>query len=105
MAREDLTPGSRNWKIINGPASADGIQAQDGNGTGANAVECNARLATDAASNTGWEPSGFARPVPTYPNAWVRLKRVGSTLTAYSSSNGVQWAQNAYTDWSTNAVA
>jgi len=104
MVREDLTSGSRNWNIVNDPTSADGIPAQDGNGTGANLVECNARLSAGVASNTGWEPAGFARPTPTYPNAWVRLKRVGNTLTAFSSSDGVQWKTNAYTDWSTNAV-
>ena len=67
-----------------------------------NQIECNARLATGIASNTGWD--NIARPAPTYPNAWVRLKRVGQTLAGYSSSNGVQWVRNAYTDWSTNAV-
>lgn len=102
MAREDLTSGSRNWNIINGPSSADGTEAQDNNGIGQNQVECNARLATGVASNTGWDQG--PRPAVTYPNAWVRLKRVGNTLTAFSSSNGVQWVQRAYTDWSTNAV-
>jgi hypothetical protein len=103
MVREDLTSGSRNWNIVNDPTSADGIPAQDGNGNGANAIECNARLATSVASNTGWD--NIPRPVPTYPNAWVRLKRVGQTLSAFSSSNNVTWVRNAYTDWSTNAVA
>jgi hypothetical protein len=102
MVREDLSAPSRNWNIINGPSNADGTQALDGNGTGQNQVECNARFATGGNSG-GWDTG--TRPPPTYPNAWVRLKRVGQTLTAYASSNGVQWVERAYTDWSTNAPA
>jgi PA14 domain len=99
MVREDLTPGSRNWNIVNDPTTA-GAPAIDGSGQGANLVECNTRPAAGAAS-VGWDTT---RPAPTYPNAWVRLKRTGQTLTAFASSNAVDWTQQAYTDWTTNSA-
>jgi hypothetical protein len=101
MVREDLTPQSRDWNIVNDPTSADGVNSIDGSGAGANTVECNARP-TAAANSGGWA-TGPAT-VPAYPNAWVRLKRVGQLLHAYWSSNGVDWVQEALTDWSTNAT-
>ena len=88
MVRETLDAGSRNWNIVNDPASADGILAPDGSGPGANAVECNARVSLNG-SSAGWGFNGA--PVPAYPNAWVRLKRVGDLLSAYSSTNGTSW--------------
>ncbi len=92
MVRETLDAASRNWNIINDPASADGIGAPDGSGTGANQVEANARVSTGGASG-GWTLNG--NPVPAYPNAWVRLKRVGDLLSAYTSTNGVDWTLHA----------
>jgi hypothetical protein len=100
MVREDLTLTSRDWNIVNDPTSADGVNAIDGSGTGANTVECNTRPATSAAS-VGWG-TGPAT-VPAYPNAWVRLKRTGQQLAGYWSSNGVDWVREALTDWSTNS--
>lgn len=95
MVRESLDPGSRNWNIINDPASADGIGAPDGSGLGANAVECNARVAfTGVSSNWAFN----ANPVPAYPNAWVRLTRVGSLLSAYYSTDGINWTLHATND-------
>ena len=88
MARETLAAGSRNWNIVNDPLASDGIAAPDGSGNGASLVECNVRDVTDAASNKGWDTY---RPAPVYPNAWVRLKRVGNVMTAYNSTNGVSW--------------
>ncbi len=88
MVRETLDPSSRNWNIINDPLSSDGIAAPDGSGYGANAVECNARNSYGGSSG-GWAFNGA--PVPAYPNAWVRLKRVGGLLSAYSSTNGTSW--------------
>jgi hypothetical protein len=44
--------------------------------------------------------SGFAG-VPPYPNAWMRLKREGQKITAWRSSDGVNWEGGAnitYTD-------
>jgi hypothetical protein len=75
MARETLDAGSRNWNIVNDPTP------------GANLVEANSRTTTDGTS------AGFdgARPAPAYPNAWVRLARNGNVMTAYYSTNGVNW--------------
>ena len=92
MVRETLDADSRNWNIINDPVSSDGINAPDNSGYGANAVECNTRNTTGGSSG-GWNfnPS----PVPAYPNAWVRLKRVGGLLSAYYSTNGTSWTLQA----------
>jgi hypothetical protein len=92
MVRETLLPESRNWHIVNTPRSSDGIPAPDGSGTGANTVDCNARNTTGAAT-AGWgNGTSFT---PAYPNAWVRLKRTGDGLTAYSSTNGINWVLRA----------
>ncbi len=87
MVRETLDAGSRNWNIINDPLSSDGIPAPDGSGNGANAIECNARISLNGATAT-W---AFTNGVPAYPNAWVRLTRKGSLLSAYWSQDGVNW--------------
>jgi hypothetical protein len=92
MVRESLTAGSRNWNIINDPASSDGIMAPDNSGYGANAVEANARVETDGASASWGNGTGA---VPAYPNAWVRLTRVGNVLSAYTSVDGLTWTQLA----------
>jgi len=101
MVREDLTPQSRNWNIVNDPTSADGQASIDGSGNGANTIESNTRPSPSAASQ-GWGTGPAS--VPAYPNAWVRLKRVGQLLHSYWSSNGVDWVQEGLTDWSTNAA-
>ena len=36
------------------------------------------------------------------PNAWLRIKRVGNVLTAFSSSNGIDWVTLGVYDSSTN---
>ncbi len=95
MVRETLDADSRNWNIINDPASSDGIDAPDNSGYGANAVECNARITTAGAS-AGWDFN--TRPVPAYPNAWVRLKRTGNLLSAFYSTNGTSWTLQATND-------
>lgn len=89
MVREDLTPSSRNWNIVNDPAAADGIMAPDGSGFGANNVECNMRD-TYAGASGGWKNLA-GNTVPAYPNAWVRLKRTGNVLDAFYSVTGVSW--------------
>ncbi|HTL55617.1 MAG TPA: hypothetical protein VL361_08050 [Candidatus Limnocylindrales bacterium] len=99
MARESLTADSRNWNIVNDPRSDDGISAPDGSGAGANTIESNFRPDTGAAS-TGWAVAGGQ--APTYPNAWVRLKRVGTVLTSYYGSDGNTWTLEGATDVSTN---
>lgn len=101
MVREDLTASSRNWSVVNDPASADGIQAPDNSGFGANNIECNMR-ATNGVGTISWK-TNTSVTVPQYPNAWVRIKRTGSVLTAYSSTNGVNWVALGAYDSSTNA--
>jgi hypothetical protein len=98
MVRETLDPSSRNWNIVNDPASADGIFAPDGTGPGANAVECNMRDTFFGASG-GWNSGGA---VPAYPNAWVRLKRTGNLLEAFFSANGASWTRLAAYNTGTN---
>jgi hypothetical protein len=104
MVREDLTAGSRNWCVINDPASSDRIMAPDNSGYGANLVEANMRQ-TAGGTTSGWLTS--PSPVPAYPNAWLRIKRTISgtndVLTGYASTNGVDWVQIASYDTSTNA--
>ena len=95
MVRETLDADSRDWNIINDPASSDGIEAPDNSGYGANAVECNTRNTTGGAS-AGWDFN--PRPVPDYPNAWVRLNRVGNLLSAFYSTNGTSWTLQATND-------
>jgi len=100
MVRETLDASSRNWNIVNDPASADGINAPDGSGPGANAVECNMRDTFGGASG-GWNNLGGG-VVPAYPNAWVRLKRTGDLLEAFSSPNGANWTRLAAYNTGTN---
>jgi hypothetical protein len=95
MVRETLAAGSRDWNIVNDPVSSDGINAPDGSGFGANAVECNTRNTTGGSSG-GWNFN--SSPVPAYPNAWVRLKRAGNLLSAFYSTNGTSWTLQATND-------
>jgi hypothetical protein len=96
MVREDLTPGSRNWNIVNDPDSSDGIMAIDNTGTGASAIEANCRNTT-AGSSGSWQvtSNGIA---PAYPNAWVRLQRTGTQLAGYYSTDGTNWTQRCWDD-------
>jgi len=111
MIRETLDPDSREWSIVNDPDAADGIQAVDGSGYGANTVECKYRPSY-AAVTTSWQQVAPPQP-PAYPNAWVRLslQRItnGTTaqdlLTAYNSTNGFHWQQLAQMDAATNGGA
>ena len=89
QVRESLDSDSRNWNIVNDPNSSDGIAGTEGDGNGANAVEVNCRPATAAASQ-GWA-NGYYGEGPQYPNAWVRLKRVGQDIYGFYSNDGVNW--------------
>lgn len=110
MVREALDSASRNYSIVNDPDASDGIPALDGSGLGASTVECNARL--DNGGTTGsWRQNAPSQP-PTYPNAWVRLNLqritngvvVQDILTAYSSTNAINWEQLGQTDIATNGT-
>ena len=43
------------------------------------------------ASTTGGETTAVGAGTPSFPNDWLRLKRVGNTYTGYSSTDGVNW--------------
>jgi len=62
--------------------------------TANNSFESNARIAV------GGETTGTGRTVPAYPNEWVRLTRVGDTLTAFIGDNGVDWVMLVERDYS-----
>ncbi|TDU73324.1 YVTN family beta-propeller protein [Prosthecobacter fusiformis] len=74
MFRENLTGGSRHAMMFTTPTGA-------GNGFG-----MVWRPTANAATNYAAGPALQAAP-----NNWVRLVRVGNTLTAYASSNGTSW--------------
>jgi len=94
MVRESLDPSSRNWSVVNTPAP-DATSS-----VGANNIDCNMRD-TYLGATAGWKNLAGNTP-PQYPNAWVRLRRTGNVLAAYSSSNGANWVQLGSYDSSTN---
>ncbi len=81
MAREDETSGSRNVFVGTYPAQGD------------NHWVATARESADG--DTIILPDGYVVREPgfAFPNAWVRLKRSGSSFTTYHSTNGVDWVQ------------
>ncbi len=89
MVRETLDAGSRDYNIITSPTP------------GINDIEANARAGTGAATG-GWETNGYHRPAPTYPNTWVRLKRASGIVSAYNSTDGVNWNLQAIQNPATN---
>jgi len=92
--------GCRDWNIVNDPPNLPCLA--DGNG--ANAVECNWRTNNNAtgviATSQGWP--GAIGAAPSYPNAWVRLKRTGTIMHAFAGSNGLDWTELATMDVSLN---
>lgn len=76
MAREELTPGSRHWNVLNTPQG------------GANITVAQQRSATDGESSDWHTASVTQNP---YPNAWVRIKRTGQSLSAFHSTDGQSW--------------
>jgi hypothetical protein len=91
MAREKITAGSRNVSLVVDPKGT--VQAPDNSGTGANRYEANNRPTEDGASSA-WPGLANNLDVP-FPNAWMRLQRVGNTFVAYRSSNSVDWIEIA----------
>jgi regulation of enolase protein 1 (concanavalin A-like superfamily) len=82
MVRESLEAGSRNYNTVVDPTE------------GANVWEPNYRAETNGASAN--VPGEIARVTPvTYPNAWIKLTRVGQVITSFKSTNGVDWIQLA----------
>src|SRR5207249_2007836 len=70
-----------------------------------NSWEANMRVGTKygAAANdtSSWGGGG---PAPTYPDVWLRLKRVGNAFTGYRATDGTTWTQIAQNTWA-NAPA
>jgi len=87
MAREKLTGNSRNVNLVVDPTGT--TPAPDGSGTGANVYESNGRTA-EGGSSANWATASSGVP---YPNAWMRLTRVGDVFTSYRGTNGVNWTQ------------
>jgi hypothetical protein len=73
MAREFLTTGSKHALVAATP------------GTGA--YRWAYRLSTGGGSNVSSASS------TTYPDTWVRLVRIGNTITGYYGQSGVDWTQ------------
>jgi hypothetical protein len=94
MVRETLDANSREWSIVNEPLAADG---------GNNQVDTNMRDTTGGGS-AGWKLTSAALPPPSYPNAWLRLKRTGSTLDGFYSTNGANWVLATSYNTATNAT-
>lgn len=72
MIRENLTAGSRYAYM---------------------GVAPNLKFNWQRRSNTSGSTSTTAATLSAPPNAWVRLVRSGSTITGYSSTNGVNWTK------------
>ena len=81
MVREDTSPGSRNVFAGTYPKAGDGHWV---------ATARNTADGTTIILPGGYIPrdTGFD-----FPNAWLRLKRVGQAFTAYYGTNGVDWVQ------------
>ena len=94
VAHADTFSFSYNGSGISFSAVITAILAPDGSGYGTSYVECNARNAT-AADSGSWRN---ATVLSDYPNAWVRLQRIGTVLTAYASSDGNTWTLLATQD-------
>ena len=98
MVRETLDATSREWSIQNEPLAADG---------GNNRIDTAMRDTTGAAS-VGWQLTSAALPPPSYPNAWLRLKRTISgtndVLDGYYSTNGISWVHATSYNVATNAT-
>jgi hypothetical protein len=78
MARESLAANARNVFAFATP-STNGYRLQTRTATG---------------GSTTLSATGGA---VTYPNTWLRLRRVGNTFTAYRGTTGTTWAQYAAT--------
>ena len=97
MAREELTPGSRNLMFLAFPGNAKrnnnrgGYEFQYRLETGKQSKAIYPSL-TDSAAQTAF-------PVQ-FPNGWIRLKRTGKNFTAFTGSDGSTWKK--YTEFVMN---
>jgi hypothetical protein len=69
-----------------------------GNPNSNNGHEQNQRLGLGI-NTSGWGTGtgGAGVNPPTYPNAWLRLKREGDTIFGFRSTNGVDWVEQGST--------
>src|SRR6266853_5047967 len=59
------------------------------------------RQTTDGNGDNGGEHEDGIGAAPAYPNAWIRLTRVGSVFTGYTGNDGLNWTQVAQQDTTT----
>src|SRR5439155_18960251 len=86
VAREDLSAGSRNVNVLVTPSA---VAAADGSGVVTNVIEADFRASTNGTS-AEWTGGARQSGVP-YPNAWIRLVRLGDTFMSYYVTNGIDW--------------
>jgi hypothetical protein len=104
MARESLSEFSRMAFVRTAPGDV-----PTGNGqNGVNDVKFMYRTGLDnnAGVNGGQHEDGTG--VPTYPNTWLRLVRVGNTVFSSNSSDGLNWsflASQDTTSWGGGALS
>jgi len=91
MVRETLDANSREWSIQNEPLA----------NVGGNNMVDTAMRSTNGWPSIGWSIAGTLPP-PSYPNAWLRLKRTGTFLDGYYSTNGVTWVHATAYNTATN---
>lgn len=90
---DDANPASRHQMVISDPETKF-------DGTAANRqFETNRRLTTGGATS-----SSNGGGSPTYPNSWVRLKRVGQNISMFYGSNGSNWRPLGTTDFGDPAL-
>jgi hypothetical protein len=80
-------------QTIGSSARFDPLGPIPANQTANNGHEQNQRL-TAGGQTSGWGSPGTA---PTYPNAWIRLKRVGTDIFGFRSEDGQNWTAQGST--------
>jgi hypothetical protein len=82
------------------PNQTDQDPGPNNNPNANNNFEANQRVGINygagANDTSGWGGGGGA---PTYPDVWLRLTRVGDTITGYRSVNGTDWTQISQNTW------
>jgi hypothetical protein len=78
MAREDLSPGSRDIAVLATPVA------------GQNQFQTETRTDTGGAATELGDPNNRPKLIP-YPNTWVRLQRQGADFITYYSGDGKAW--------------
>ncbi len=94
MVRESLSAGSRHVMALVAPSgpTLDGA----GGGQGLDAYELLFRPIAGQPT-ASWATNGNVASV-SYPNAWIRLQRLGNTFIAYRGTDGATWARLGQTN-------